>query len=77
VHLGTLRSLERSLSFPLDQLGRLALGGVALQEAQALVSRFLRFRVGLDLRSERFLDEQLTLPGPGGTLRRPESAPPT
>jgi len=77
VHLGTLRSLERSLEFDLDRLGRIALGGVALEEARALISRFLRFHVGLDLRSERFLDAQLTLPGGAGTLRSPEPATPS
>lgn len=71
VHRGTLRTLERSRSLAPDQLARLALGGTALQEAHALVSRFLRFHVGLDLRSAAFLDEQLTLSDPRGKLRRP------
>ncbi len=69
VHLGTLRALDRALSFPLDQLGRLALGGDALAEAQRLVTRFLGFHVGIELQSRRILDEELTLPGGEGKLR--------
>ncbi len=70
VHRGTLRTLERSRALSADQLARLALGGSALAEAHALVTRFLRFHVGLDLRSVSFLD-QLTLSGPQGRLPRP------
>ena len=69
VHLGTLRALDRALSFPLDQLGRLALGGDALAESRRLITRFLDFHVGIELRSRRILDEELTLPGGEGKLR--------
>ena len=41
VHLGTLRALDRALAFPLAQMGRIALGGAALDEAARLVTRFL------------------------------------
>jgi DNA repair protein RecO (recombination protein O) len=68
VHLGTLRALDRALQFPLAQLGRLALGGEALTEAQRLVTRFLGFHVGVELQSRRILDEELTLPGGEGKL---------
>jgi DNA repair protein RecO (recombination protein O) len=71
VHLGTLRALDRALSFPLDQLGRLALGGDALSEAQRLITRFLGFHVGIELQSRRILDEELTLPGGEGKLPPP------
>jgi DNA repair protein RecO (recombination protein O) len=64
IHLGTLRSLERSLELAPDRLSRLALGGVALAEARLLVARFLRFHVGIDLRSAGFLDKML----PDGAL---------
>lgn len=57
VHLGTLRTLEQSLRLPLAALPRLALAGEAEAEARRLVHRFARFHVGLELRSERFLDE--------------------
>jgi DNA repair protein RecO (recombination protein O) len=70
IHLGTLRILERSLEFSPDRLARLALGGAALAEARQLVTRFLRFHVGIDLRSARFLDERLSegrLAGPGAS----------
>ena len=44
---------------PLDRLDRLVLGVQALGEARALLSRFLRFHVGFELKSERFLDAVL------------------
>lgn len=56
VQLGTLRALEHSLSFSLehlDRLGRIGLGTETLAEARALVHRFQRFHVGIELRSER------------------------
>jgi DNA repair protein RecO (recombination protein O) len=59
VHLGTLRALEQSLAFPLASWGRIALRGAALREAQTVIGRFLRFHLGVELRSERFLDERL------------------
>jgi DNA repair protein RecO (recombination protein O) len=72
VHLGTLRTLDRALSFPTaESMGRIALRGAALQEAARLVTRFLGFHVGVELQSRRILDEQLTLPGGEGTLRPP------
>jgi len=70
IHLGTLRALERALAFPLDRLGRLALGGEALLEAQRLAARFLGFHVGIELQSRRVLEE-LTLPGGEGKLPPP------
>ncbi len=74
IHLGTLRALDRALQFPFAQLGRLALGGDALAEAQRLVTRFLGFHVGVELQSRRILDEQLTLPGGEGKLPPPRQA---
>jgi len=71
VHLGTLRALDRALAFPIDQLGRLALGGPLLGEAQHLMRRFLGFHVGIELQSRRVLDEELTLPGGEGKLPPP------
>ncbi len=71
VHVGTLRALDRALRFPLDQMGRIALGGAALGEAAQLVTRFLGFHVGVELQSRRILDEQLTLPAGEGKLRLP------
>jgi DNA repair protein RecO (recombination protein O) len=56
IHLGTLRALERGLDFDLAHLSRVALRGAALTEAEALARRFLRFHVGIELRSEPFLD---------------------
>jgi hypothetical protein len=59
VQLGTLRSLEQGLHFELDQLHRLVMSPQALAEARGLVTRFQRFHVGVELRSERFLDQVL------------------
>ena len=70
VGIGTLRALDTSLGFSIDRLDRIALGPDAIAEAQGLLRRFLGFHVGLELRSEGFLD-QLTLRGPEGKLRPP------
>jgi DNA repair protein RecO (recombination protein O) len=59
VHPGTLRALDQGLRLPFDRLDRLALGREPAAEARALLSRFLRFHVGLELRSEPFLDATL------------------
>ncbi len=59
VGLGTLRALEQSLRLDLGQLPRLGLSGAALGEARGLLARFLRFHVGLELRSEPVLDRLL------------------
>jgi DNA repair protein RecO (recombination protein O) len=59
VHAGTLRALEGALRFDFRHLDRLILGPEALAEGRLLVGRFQRFHVGVDLRSERFLDEIL------------------
>jgi len=59
VHRGTLRALEQGLRFELSQLDRLILGPRELREARTLLSRFQRFHVGVELRSERFLGEIL------------------
>jgi DNA repair protein RecO (recombination protein O) len=62
VHLGTLRALEQGLRFDLGQLDRLVLGRVTLGEAKELVRRFQLFHVGIELRSDRFLDRILREP---------------
>jgi DNA repair protein RecO (recombination protein O) len=59
VHPGTLRALAQGLRLPLDRLDRLALGAAPTAEARALLERFLRFHVGLELRSQRVLDALL------------------
>lgn len=59
IHLGTLRALDQSLAFPLAHTGRIALGERALEEAQTVIGRFLRFHVGVELRSEAFVTVQL------------------
>jgi DNA repair protein RecO (recombination protein O) len=57
VHLGTLRALAMGLRFEVERLDRVALAPAALSEARALLSRFARFHLGLELQSERFLNE--------------------
>jgi len=64
VHLGTLRALEQGLRFPLAEIGRLNLAPRALAEAMQLVGRFQRYHVGLELRSERFLNQTLVSASP-------------
>ena len=59
VQLGTLRALERGLRFPLAEIGRLNLAPSSLAEAIQLVGRFQRYHVGVELRSERFLNETM------------------
>jgi len=56
LHLGTLRALDRVLRLDLKQLDRLVLDRATLGEARLLVSRFQRFHVGVELKSQRFLD---------------------
>jgi DNA repair protein RecO (recombination protein O) len=63
LHLGTLRALEQGLRLDGARLGRLALTGEALAEARRLLARFARFHLGLELRSERILDDFLRSPG--------------
>jgi len=59
VQLGTLRALEGALRLPPQQQGRLVLGPRTLDEARTLLARFHRFHLGVELRSERVLDELL------------------
>lgn len=59
VRLATLRALELSLRLPADAHGRLQLRPELVAEARALVRRFQRFHVGVELRSEPVLDQML------------------
>lgn len=62
MNLGTLRALEQGLRLDFDRLDRLAMDAGSIAEAQHLVSRFQRFHVGVELRSEPFLDRILGRP---------------
>ncbi len=64
VQLGTLRALERALALEVGQLGRLVLSPRALEDARRVVYRFLRFHVGVELQSQRFLDRMLAARAP-------------
>ncbi|MEE8474793.1 MAG: DNA repair protein RecO [Myxococcota bacterium] len=59
VHAGTLRGLEQGIRFEFEQLDRLSLGTVALEESRLLVGRFKQYHLGIELRSEAFLTEVL------------------
>ena len=59
VSLGTLRALEQGLRVERRHLDRLAPVPRSLDEARRLLGRFQRFHLGVELRSERFLDEVL------------------
>jgi DNA repair protein RecO (recombination protein O) len=63
VHLGTLRALERALALEVAQLDRLILSESTTREARQVVGRFQRYHVGIELRSQRFLD-RMGLGGP-------------
>ncbi len=65
VSLGTLRALSEGLSLPSERLAEHVLGARGVAEAARLVFRFQRFHVGVELRSERFLEQILPIPGPG------------
>ena len=62
IHAGTLRALHQALRFDLERLDRLAMGSEALREARRVLGRFQRFHLGVELRSERFLDQVLRSP---------------
>ncbi len=64
LELGTLRVLKAGLSSDAASLAQIELSGEALAEAARLVFRFQRFHVGLELRSERFLEEILPIASP-------------
>ncbi len=57
VHLGTLRALAMGLRLEPERLDRVSLAPAALAEARRLLSRFVRFHLGVELQSERFLNE--------------------
>jgi DNA repair protein RecO (recombination protein O) len=59
VELGTLRALEAGLAAETASLTCIELDPRMLAQAARLVFRFQRFHVGVELRSERFLDEVL------------------
>jgi DNA repair protein RecO (recombination protein O) len=59
VHRGTLRALDQGLRFDLEHLGRLVMSRQGLEESRRILDRFQRYHTGVELRSERFLDEML------------------
>ena len=71
VHLGTLRALEQGVRLGLERADRLALTPSALAEARRLVGRFQRFHVGVELRSQRLLEQLLPDRPPAGPHDRP------
>ena len=69
IELGTLRGLEAGLECPSDHLARIVLGPRSLAQAARVIFRFQRFHVGVELRSERFLDEMLPVVSPEPTVQ--------
>jgi DNA repair protein RecO (recombination protein O) len=59
VHRGTLRALDQGLRFELERLDRLVMNRHTLEESRRILDRFQRYHTGVELRSERFLDEML------------------
>ena len=64
VEIGTLRSLDAGLASPPERLDRILFEPRMLAQAARIVFRFQRFHVGVELRSERFLDEVLPVVAP-------------
>lgn len=62
VEFGTLRALELGMSSPPERLAEITLDSTALAQAGRLVFRFQRFHIGIELRSERYLDETIPIP---------------
>ncbi len=65
IALGTLRALVAGLALPVEQLADHLLPPRGVLEAARLVFRFQRFHVGVELRSERFLEEMLPVANAG------------
>jgi DNA repair protein RecO (recombination protein O) len=59
VHRGTLRSLDQGLRFDLEHLDRLVMSRQALEESRRILDRFQRYHTGVELRSQKFLDQML------------------
>jgi DNA repair protein RecO (recombination protein O) len=64
IEIGTLRSLEAGLNSAPELLDRIVMAPRMLAQAARVVFRFQRFHVGVELRSERFLDEMLPVVAP-------------
>jgi DNA repair protein RecO (recombination protein O) len=61
LEFGTLELLARGLASPAESLALIVMGADALAQAARLVFRFQRYHVGIELRSERFLEEILPI----------------
>lgn len=59
IHLGTLRALEQGVRLGVERADRLAFPPRALAEARRIVGRFERFHLGVELRSERLVEQLL------------------
>ena len=68
IELGSLRILDRGLSAAVEALPEIALDPRTLAQAARVVFRFQRFHVGVELRSERFLDEVLPVTNGGKSV---------
>ena len=74
IELGSLRALDRGLSADVEDLPGIALDARMLAQAGRVVFRFQRFHVGVELRSERFLDEVLPVAHAAKSAPDPVSA---
>ena len=64
IEIGTLRGLDTGLASPADAVDQIVLSPRMLAQAARVVFRFQRFHVGVELRSERFLDEMIPVVRP-------------
>ena len=62
VDAGTLRLLQRGMSFSPEKAGRLHFNAAALSQTKAIIWAFLRYHVGGSWRARRFLDQLLVGP---------------
>jgi DNA repair protein RecO (recombination protein O) len=61
IDFGTLRCLVRGMESGPEELPEISLAAGQLSQAARLVFRFQRFHVGIELRSERYLEETIPI----------------
>jgi DNA repair protein RecO (recombination protein O) len=57
VSLGTIKTLLLAQTLPLDKVGRISFSSQSLKESQALLSLFLHYYLGKELKSKKFLEQ--------------------
>jgi DNA repair protein RecO (recombination protein O) len=73
VSLGTIKTLLLAQSLPLDKVGRISFSAQSLKESQALLSLFLHYYLGKELKSKKFLEQIAARPERRALLGEPEN----